>query len=463
MGERSDEEMKTKMIGLLIAMLFALSAMAAAAVPTAKAHTESKPFKTDLIAGQSIDVGDVLVWNDEDYLYVKYLTDGWYISEVHLEVAEQLSGIPQAKGNPIPGKFTYGEQGLWETEYEFPPIPLTWPKCTKLHIAAHAKVWDASSLMTDIYESADGSAQVYGPVSSYLPLGDVGWGTPIPAVATWKHPSWPLILGSSAVWISNSYSIENARPDSWRKFTITINVPGVPTSGSVVTATADNAEEVYLNGALIGSDGTVNVPFDASGGDPHEWNTIKDYPFTPVQGTNKLEFIVHNYAYPTDDPEVNPTGLIYKATVSYYARCETAWGDGSKFPGKNWATYFIYTVQPCLIGDWTLDFLLSGDGHWVHDMTITSQMADGTLSGYGGYPSTGPPYTHPWTLTGKVSDNTVTFTIVYVSPAPNPGYTVYATGTIAADGSMSGTATSSTGQSFTWTATRTLANSQHHR
>jgi hypothetical protein len=181
-------------------------------------------------------------------------------------------------------------------------------------------------------------------------------------------------------------------------------------------------------------------------------------------GLNKLEITgVNEYCNIDEFPYIegtvtnNPAGLRYEAHICYTVvdRSETAWGAGEPFPSKNWATYFTYTVQHCLIGDWTLDFLLSGDGHWVHDMTITSQMADGTLSGYGGYPSTGPPYTHPWTLTGKVSDNTVTFTIVYVSPAPNPGYKVYATGTIAADGSMSGTATSSSGQSFTWTATRT--------
>ncbi len=26
---------------------------------------------------------------------------------------------------------------------------------------------------------------------------------------------------------------------------------------------------------------------------------------------------------------------------------ETAWGDGLDFPGRNWATYFTYIVQPC--------------------------------------------------------------------------------------------------------------------
>jgi len=46
----------------------------------------------------------------------------------------------------------------------------------------------------------------------------------------------------------------------------------------------------------------------------------------------------------------NPGGLIYEAEINYYVDGETAWGDGCEgisFPGKNWATYFSYTVEPC--------------------------------------------------------------------------------------------------------------------
>ena len=43
--------------------------------------------------------------------------------------------------------------------------------------------------------SGAGSAQVYGPVYSYLPLNGAGWGTSVPSVATWNHPSWSDIVG----------------------------------------------------------------------------------------------------------------------------------------------------------------------------------------------------------------------------------------------------------------------------
>ena len=41
---------------------------------------------TDLMAGQSLDIGDVYSWNDEGSLYVKYVItkSGWYFTETHL-------------------------------------------------------------------------------------------------------------------------------------------------------------------------------------------------------------------------------------------------------------------------------------------------------------------------------------------------------------------------------------------
>ena len=65
------------------------------------AHDETDPFVTDLIAGQHIDVGDVTVWNDGDYLYVTYVVNepGWYLTETHLHVACDWEDIPQTKKN----------------------------------------------------------------------------------------------------------------------------------------------------------------------------------------------------------------------------------------------------------------------------------------------------------------------------------------------------------------------------
>lgn len=82
-------------------------------------------------------------------------------------------------------------------------------------------------------------------------------------------------------------------------------------------------------------------------------------------------------------------------------------------------------------------------GTYVHDIEITTQNPDGTFIGTGGYPAgQGPDYTDPGEtpeiISGQVVGNNITFTTTYSGPY-NQGYTVTVTGTIAPDGSISGT------------------------
>lgn len=115
-------------------------------VPIPQATINVHPYVTDLIAGggnpkSAIDVGEVIAWNDEDYLYVKYVTTGgWYMTETHLHVATDVDDIPQVNGNPKPGKFDYKtDHAPTVQEYTY-KIPWTWDAGTTLYIAAHAAV-----------------------------------------------------------------------------------------------------------------------------------------------------------------------------------------------------------------------------------------------------------------------------------------------------------------------------------
>ena len=102
-----------------------------------------------------------------------------------------------------------------------------------------------------------------------------------------------------------------------------------------------------------------------------------------------------------------------------------------------------------LKGDWTLDFVYSGSPY-VHEMTVTLQpvcgVVENAFEGYGHYVSD-PSYT--WTVTGNVVGDTVNFHILYTGT--NAGYYVDAVGTIADDGTMSGTWSNPT-QSGTWSS-----------
>jgi hypothetical protein len=156
-------------------------------------HTEGAPFvNEDLIADGrdlAIDVGDVLVWNDGNYLYVKYvITDSdWCLTETHLHVVESLDNIHQKNGNPIPGKFPYqcsynGSEWVFQIKKDGNPgagcdaadpnltepclstitytIPLNgWEAETQLSIAAHAVLQD---LNNPIYEDGTDSPIIIG-------------------------------------------------------------------------------------------------------------------------------------------------------------------------------------------------------------------------------------------------------------------------------------------------------------
>jgi hypothetical protein len=377
---------RTLHIGVVLVFLLALVPAGVAA------HTEADPLVVNLLAGKTIDAGDVEVWNDGDHLHVEFVAAvGWCITETHLQVAESLDGIPQKNGNPIPGQFDYKMEHDCVAEYTYAIDLGAWSPGTGLYIAAHAVVADTGSMMAITLSSGIG-VDVYGPLGSYAPLGDGAWSNPGTAVATWVHGSWPLIGG--ATWISTAYHVEDPIIDSWRWFHEEVVLPGYPAPGSTISATADNAEEVYLNGTLVGSDGEVQGAYV----DNAEWGTVIGYPIVPQSGSNSLDFITRNYAcyYPTasgeficgavenPNPELNPTGLIYEATFNYYPQ-ETAWGDGTAFPGKNWATYFAYTVQPSgstfLKPGW--DIFPPGDGtvEWTSyasgDLHVTFNISDG--------------------------------------------------------------------------------------
>jgi hypothetical protein len=160
---------------------------------------------------------------------------------------------------------------------------------------------------------SDTTVMVYGPLNAYAPVSDtVAWGNPVPAVVTWQHPSWPTL--DPAAWISNSYYIEgNISGDTWRLFRKTVSLcEGAYDISGTIDANADNAEEVYVNGVLVGSDGEVQGPSV----DNQEWSTFNSYPYTATGDTLTFDFIVRNYGG-GNSPTNNPTGLIFSASIEY--------------------------------------------------------------------------------------------------------------------------------------------------
>lgn len=113
-----------------------------------KSTSVSCPADTfKIYAGQTIDVGNLIVYNDSQNLYVKYdITNANYqINQLHLWVGTDPTLVPKNNsGIPIPGQFPYKVENLAVTSYTF-TIPLAdvivdmSTYCDKLlYIYAHA-------------------------------------------------------------------------------------------------------------------------------------------------------------------------------------------------------------------------------------------------------------------------------------------------------------------------------------
>ena len=388
-------------------------------LPATQAVAQTPLGCTTLMAGQHTPAGTVCVTQtSKTTITVTFTTTTpWVMTSVHLAVATTPATIPQANGNPIPGKFPYSytTTGTFTT-HTFTVSGLTAGE--QYYVAAHAVVWNqtseqtvtaVSSTTTQITAATDGGYTI--PTGFGLTSGDA-----VPAAQPTSYPSctFTTALGARSVWntgIGSTWSdaftaaganwIWNTKgtmiPDGREitgqvvTFTQSLDVPGLPVGPATLSITADNAYRAYLNGTELGQarvgPGFPTTLMEAPTGTPQTgtwgvasqgWQQVGTYHFTPVMGQNTLKVQAaneymsggttyngtsfkadHYYGWtgsgynttvirdPT--PNVtgnycpNPGGVIFMATASYYAQSETAWGAGTGFPGKNWATYFTFT------------------------------------------------------------------------------------------------------------------------
>jgi len=407
-------------------------------VSVSMGHTRDDPFVTDMVAGggneaSAIDVGDVRIWNDTDYLYVDYVLGDdqpdWCITQIHLKVATSLEGIPQTKkGNPIPGKFDYISDYECTRDPEPIKVPLEWGPETELFIAAHAVVstpveCEATGIVYGT-ERGDGTVGSGGVIYSV----DVVTKAATFVYSTGLNPgnrnspngnafdavnyrlyyssndreNTPSILyfydfdaqhlagmlngfaAGAAFYNQEYYYVEN-RTDDLRA--ASFNEDGTVLSDDLVLADFTGTEgkglrfgdivistegilygsaQVVINGTATGNEFfSINL---ATG----EYQIIKS--FSLSEGTKQLafgsngvlyahnagtgEFFTVNLAYDPADPTSELftfIGIVTGSSTGQFTdlasgplcipETETAWGAGLDFLGKNWATYFNYTVQ----------------------------------------------------------------------------------------------------------------------
>ena len=360
-----------------------------------------------LFAGQSWEIGEVLVKTSETGICVKFvltdaaaIADGWVITEAHVAVAGKDADIPQTKkGNPIPGKFPINvmiDPGVTETDWyclETDADPVI--------IAAHAEVSkiQAGYTVSGCLVSDEGTDNVLllaeNSSNPGYPVGYPGpySGNTTPSALAWIHSAWTPYGIEGAEWISSAYLAEDPDHNTWRLFTRSFDFPAAATNISgTMWVNCDNAEDVYLNGQFV-DDGTPAVVYGGSppSGPAHGWSSVEgpwDVSSKLVAGSNALWIMTRNYGWP-GGVYANPTALIYKLCYQYdmppvVLATETAWGGESPFPGKNWATYIEYTPQVvCDYGSYLLEFYAASSYPAAPaqlQVTINGQVVGSTLN-----------------------------------------------------------------------------------
>jgi hypothetical protein len=311
----------------------------------------------DLIAGggnpaSAMNVGDVLVWEDGGNLYAKYMTTGdWCITGTHLQVATSLDGIPQKNGNPIPGKFEHKDAyALAPCVQATAPILLgNWSAGTSLYIAAHAVVVrPIDGCSETVWQIGD--VEVVNASTGWLEnyADEFNWGDPAgpttagPTLAE-EQPAFtdPFMVGTTPTseFPFNSNDSRNYATD----FDVQWN-GGLPFGGKLIISWSPGQSATEKK---VVSDGFSTATFtDVGTPSPGKGWFLDTYPL--VQNSvdvNSLSMGTHtiNFQHTQGDGTYWDWILLEKPCEQW----ETAWGAGMDFDGKNWATYFMYTVGTC--------------------------------------------------------------------------------------------------------------------
>jgi hypothetical protein len=381
--------MRVKIACIVVALAMVTSmvgfAVPALAADECAACAECTSWVTyPLFAGQTWQVGNILVSNSADKICVKYvLFDtgvadlGWRMTETHVAISatdprpKPYSGIPQTKtGNPIPGQFEYSrtyESGAKSDCFSI-PRPAGWTRGTKLYIAAHAAVNKPSTS-----HLVSGSFCVTSGVNTKLA------DAVTPATLCWVHPLWNSNLRDAtsdatsdlwqdANWVWDTYLNPSPRNGDLVDLYHEFQIPdGATIKTAALSIAADNAFSWRLNGGawtdvnLAGdwrSQPVFSYPTYVVDPNPTAWKKVYTYDvagqISPL--ANALYVTGVNAAYDTDDPQANPAGVLYKLCGTWEQEVsdnnsanDSAWGGTLPFNGKNWAKFMEYTVQ-----DWTL-------------------------------------------------------------------------------------------------------------
>lgn len=168
---------------------------------------------------------------------------------------------------------------------------------------------------------------------------------------------------------------------------------------------------------------------------------VPPYGSRDISGSDTASKLIVNQ--PNGNTEVTITGAMngLNPNTKYTVYISKAWSPQTTWPG-------LFNTGWNIKGSWIIRFNLGSN--YDHDIVIDVQ-DDGTFSGYGGYPAGGPPYSITETVTGTI--DVMSGAVTFHSDYDNTGYWYDAEGTIAVDGTMSGTwGNDGQGYGHSWTS-----------
>lgn len=350
--------------------LFAAGFIAFAASVAHPARAQATLVSTDLIAGQNLDVGDVLVTHDSGNLYVQFtITElGWGITETHLEVGPTVADIPQTRnGNPIPGQFSFQDNFDFERTVLY-TIPLTaLPPVENLVIAAHAVVSQGNPIdFCSLLPSTVTLRAYTDSTFSYLVPQTVPGAEPLPdPVSFWDaiildtdmqgiYEGWCLRSQISLATYGLRNSVFNDyQTDVFCPASLPQGVVAYPENLGLVEYLINQINaQALLGGATIKQsdvqgviwtlvDAESTVTLSATGEAILEDVLLNGPGFQPTCGQLALVVLV---PWKPQGDMGQPIVIGVPVTCEAECKSETAWANGFGFCGRNWATYFTYSL-----------------------------------------------------------------------------------------------------------------------
>jgi hypothetical protein len=338
-------------------------------------HTADNPLVTQLIANggsdaTAVDVGEVNVWNDGEYLYVEYIVDAdltptdpsddgvpTLIYQTHLAVATSVAGIPQSKkGNPIPGQFPYStnhDPGVGEFIYQ---IPLEWEIGEELYVAAHSVVRKLGGLAgLELALPASVNMSVAFPGTgfggpSYFDVAISGGTTLDGTYDNWCVDTDRTISPNSG-YTANVYSSYENLPGGLVEFPGNLDLVNYILNQNYVGQSSPGGYGTYTYGDVQRAIWhLVDDQNSTAGLGPWDQNRVNEILADATANGEGFEpgcgDVLAVILQPVSGAQITIAQVtLAEVDVPCYDLSETAWGFGTTFAGKQWGMHFAYVVQ----------------------------------------------------------------------------------------------------------------------